>query len=161
MNQYTSSVTSLLALVETLRSFNISFKEMDIDENIFEDINNRVDFYTIQNIWNIGVKKIQRDDLGLLVGSNVKLSNLGIVGYIILNSKDIEESISKICAFQNLITEGIEFKFEDRYIDISYLAQPIQEHQPIAAFVSALFSFFSTYCNENIKIQQIKFKSKL
>ena len=78
-------------------------KEAGLPEERLAHPTNRVSVEDTMNVWNAIVNQTGSHDIGLISGSRMQLSSLGMLGYLAMNSETISEAINKICSYQRLI----------------------------------------------------------
>lgn len=95
-------------------------KEAGISEELLSNPTNRVTVEETMKVWEAIVNQTGSQDVGLVSGSRMRLTSLGILGYLIMNSSNLGKAFEKICvhqrlvnsiAFLNMFSEGSTIKF--------------------------------------------------
>lgn len=155
----TSSMQSVMALIHYLQSNSMSAEEIaaaaGCSVGMFSDMEARLSFWQIQNIWYFAKEKLDDASIGLHVGKKVTLKNLGVVGYIIVNAPSVLDSLRRLCAYNALISEGVQLRIvetENLFGVECYLfsANALVLREPVDAFFSAIISFLHEHVSTTI-----------
>lgn len=78
-----------------------------IDSSIFSDLNAKVSLQQMKDVWRIIVDETKLETLGLECGIRGNPSSLGILGYAIMNARNIREGMERFCQYQRLVASVI------------------------------------------------------
>ena len=74
------------------------------------DPDNRVPVSAIRDLWRSMVAHVPDPALGLKIGRSVKIRELGLVGYSMLNSSTLEDALRRAARYLHVVTEALESK---------------------------------------------------
>ncbi len=123
---------------------------------------NRISVNKAMLLWDSIQKRTGSEDIGLLSGVNIKLQSLGVLGYVMMNSKSIIEAFRKFgnhqrlvasIAFQNIHEEGSEVRLS---IDLLDKWQPGFRYT-LDFMVMGVFSFIKYGTGTEILPEEIGF----
>ncbi|MCD4757211.1 MAG: AraC family transcriptional regulator [Arcobacteraceae bacterium] len=113
-----SSVTFHYVLKALEMKTNISVDEMakyvDLDIEDLEQ-NESVKSYKLSAIFRYCMEKTNNPNLAFDIGQSIPYQSLGILGYLLMNAKDLKEMIEKFSIYQKLVSRHLKFNFfEDK-----------------------------------------------
>ncbi|RXJ81731.1 AraC family transcriptional regulator [Arcobacter sp. F2176] len=108
----------------TLISIDEMLNQVNLSKNVLlkEDI--KIDSSKLSDIFNYCMKKSGDYTLSLKIGSSITYHSLGILGYLLLNAKNLKEVIEKFDYYQKIISGFIKFhliKDEQYYKMLIYI----------------------------------------
>lgn len=93
-------------------SINEMLKEVCLDENTLKR-NKEIKSYKLSAIFRYCMEKTNNQNLSLDLGASISYQSLGILGYLLLNTKNLKEMIEKFNTYQKLISNHLKFNFFD------------------------------------------------
>ncbi|MGB5917956.1 AraC family transcriptional regulator ligand-binding domain-containing protein [Arcobacter sp.] len=93
---------SLITIDEMLEQVDLS-KEILLKENV------QIESSKLSDIFNYCIKKSGDNTLSLKIGSSITYHSLGILGYLLLNAKNLKDVIEKFDNYQKLISGFMKF----------------------------------------------------
>lgn len=84
-----------------------------IDENILQEDSGNIDSEKLSNIFRYCMDKTKNPYLSLDIGQSIPYQSLGLLGYLLLNTKNLKQMIEKFNYYQKLIGGHLKFHFED------------------------------------------------
>jgi len=72
------------------------------------DPDNRVPVSATRDLWRTIVARVPDPALGLKIGRSIKIRELGLVGYSMLNSSTLGDALHRIARYLHIITEALE-----------------------------------------------------
>jgi AraC-like DNA-binding protein len=92
----------------------ISMKEMleeiNLDLATLEQ-KKKIKSYKLAAIFRYCMEKTDNPNLALELGQSISYQSLGILGYLLLNAKDLKEMIEKFSTYQKLVSNFLKFSF--------------------------------------------------
>jgi AraC-like DNA-binding protein len=123
-----SSITFHYVLKALEKNSFISIDEMlnqvDLSKNVLLKEDSQIDTSKLSDIFNYCMKKSGDYTLSLKIGNSITYHSLGILGYLLLNVKNLKEVIEKFDYYQKLISGFIKFhlsKDEQYYKMVIYI----------------------------------------
>lgn len=109
-----SSVTFHYVLKALEIKTDISIKEMikEVDLSL-EDLEEKesIKSYKLSAVFRYCMEKTENPNLALELGQSIPYQSLGILGYLLLNAKDLKQMIEKFNSYQKLISGHLKFNF--------------------------------------------------
>lgn len=87
--------------------------KVDIDKDILNEQNGKIDSDKLTGIFRYCMKETNNPTLSLDLGQSISYHSLGILGYLLLNTKNLKEMIEKFNIYQKLISGHLKFNFND------------------------------------------------
>lgn len=159
-------IGSTLTLPEVLGNLGANpdelFTEAGIDLKLFDDPNNRISFKERGHLIAHCVARTGCQHLGLLVGQNVGLHSLGLVGLLVKYSTDVGTALRSLARFFHLHVHGAVVNLETRgeFASLSYeIYQPDTKaiDQVGDGAVASAYNILSELCGPLWKPSEIKF----
>ena len=99
-------ISAIWRFPETLREFGVDVEEV-LDEagmspEIFADRDNPVSYSALALLFELCEQRMNRDDLGLLIGHRTRLADLGLAGQLALCGETVEEALNRFIEHYNL-----------------------------------------------------------
>ena len=111
-----SSITFHYVLQTLQMKTKISIDEMlaqvDLDIDTLKT-QKEIKSYKLSAIFRYCMEKTNNPNLSLELGGAISYQSLGILGYLLLNTKDLKEMIEKFNTYQKLISDHLKFNFFD------------------------------------------------
>jgi len=156
-----SSMQSVMALVTYMINNGIELQEIadaaSCDLAVFSDMDQRLAYTQIQQIWHLAIKRFIDYELGFKVASNITLNNLGVVGYIILSAPTLKDSLERLCHYHSIISEGVSLNIvqKDNMLGVECKLcdeKPIVLREVVDTFFSTIIQIFKHYAGEYIAL---------
>ncbi|MDQ0872865.1 hypothetical protein QFZ77_001524 [Paenibacillus sp. V4I3] len=100
------------------------FKRLHIDESILHDTEARLSEEDFERITELAAAITSDDMFGLHQGQNIELSDLGILGYVMLHSKTIGQGLAAFQKYNMIVCDGYNINWQieenDVIIGLSY-----------------------------------------
>ena len=77
-------------------------EEAGLAPGIFEDRDNLVSYSALVRLFEVCAQRLNRDDLGLLIGQRTRLADLGLAGQLALCGETVEEALRRFIEHYNL-----------------------------------------------------------
>ncbi len=155
-----STVTFQYVLQSLQKNTSISVDEMldfvNIPKEEILDEHNQIESSKLSDIFKYCMKRTQDYTLSLKIGSSITYHSLGILGYLMLNTKNLKEMIEKFNYYQKLISGFIKFHLskDEKYYKLSIF---INENPmiPVPSFhaevhLSAILSILSQILDKKL-----------
>ena len=99
-------ISAIWKFPETLRELGLDLEEV-LDEagmppEIFADRDNLVSYSALARLFEICEQRLNRDDLGLLIGHRTRLADLGLAGQQALCGESVDEALNRFIEHYNL-----------------------------------------------------------
>ena len=142
-SQLEVSVGLTRAILEALRILNVAdpdalLLEAGIDRQLLDKPENRIPFEQQQALWALAVEHSDNPTFGLLFARCIQPASFGVVGYMLMNCRTIEECLQATVKYQFLAGQGGEFSLEHsgertalRYTPVNP-AHPVTAHRVVA-----------------------------
>jgi AraC-like DNA-binding protein len=99
-------ISAIWRFPETLRELGVDVDEVLAEAcmppEIFADRDNQVSYSALARLFAICAQRLNRDDLGLLIGHRTRLADLGLAGQLALCGETVEEALSRFIEHYNL-----------------------------------------------------------
>jgi len=99
-------ISAIWGFPETLRELGVDveamLEEAGMTPEIFEDRDNLVSYSALARLFEICAQRLNRDDLGLLIGQRTRLTDLGVAGELALCGETVEEGLRRFIEHYNL-----------------------------------------------------------
>jgi AraC-like DNA-binding protein len=99
-------ISAIWRFPETLRELGVDVEEVleeaGVAPEIFEDRDNPVSYSAMARFFEVCDRRLNRDDLGLLIGQRTRLADLGLAGQLALCGETVEEGLSRFVEHYNL-----------------------------------------------------------
>lgn len=82
-------------------------KEAKMNPEIFANPKARVSVAQTMDVWNAIANQTGSHDMGLESGLKIRLSSLGVLGYVMMNSSSLATAYEKLCTYQRLVSSII------------------------------------------------------
>ena len=105
-------------------------KEAGLTEEAVANPTNRVSVTATMSVWEAIVNQTGSHDIGLLSGSRLRLSSLGMLGYLAMNSETIEKALQKLCTYQRLVASIAFFSVQQSVATTRYVLELQEAWQP-------------------------------
>ncbi len=154
-----SSVTFQYVLKALEMKTNIPIEEMlnkqEIDLKDFNK-NNKIKSYKLSAIFRYCIEKTNNPNLALELGQSIPYQSLGLLGYLLLNVKDLKEMIEKFNTYQKLVSNHLKFNFsqnENYYKFAIYINE--NKYIPVPGFhaevhLSAILSILTQILGQRV-----------
>jgi AraC-like DNA-binding protein len=136
-------------------------QEAGIDPCLLEKPENRVPFDQQQTLWRLAVERSDSPAFGLHFARSMQPTSVGLLGYMAMNCRTIDESFEAIVKYQFLAGQGGEFSLQ-RDGGMAYLAYtPINPEHPVTAqrvlaMLAATVSFGRWLVGEALRPQRVE-----
>ena len=87
-------------------------KEIDLDKKDLRK-NEKIKSYKLSTIFRYCMKKTENPSLAIHLGQSIPYQSLGLLGYLLLNVKNLKEMIEKFNTYQKLISDHLKFNFSE------------------------------------------------
>jgi len=87
-------------------------QEVELEQDIFEK-SKEIKSYKLSAIFRYCMEKTNNPTLALDLGTTIPYQSLGILGYLLLNTKNLKEMIEKFNSYQKLVSNHLKFNFFD------------------------------------------------
>ncbi|MEQ9310657.1 MAG: AraC family transcriptional regulator [Balneolaceae bacterium] len=137
-------------------------EEAGISEELLSNPTNRVTVEETMKVWQAIVNQTGSQDVGLISGSRMRLSSIGVLGYLMMNSTNLGKAFEKLCvhqrlvnsiAFLNMSSEGSIIKFS---LDMQEEWSPYFRYT-IDFMISAAASIFNDNTHKAVKPIKVGF----
>ncbi|MGK0289845.1 MAG: AraC-like DNA-binding protein [bacterium] len=110
----TSSANWVYVIVHALENLGLDGRKLCKKAQInYEKLKNselRIPQDYVSLLWKYAVEETQLESIGILVGKNIKLDALDIVGYSLMSSQTLRDSFERLARFQQIISEGVNIR---------------------------------------------------
>lgn len=137
-SQLEVSVGLTRAILEALRILNVAdpdalLREVGIDRQLLDKPENRIPFEQQQALWALAVEHSNNPAFGLHFARCIQPASLGVVGYMLMNCRTIEECLQATVKYQFLAGQGGEFSLEHSGRRTALLYTPVNPEHPVTA----------------------------
>jgi len=116
-----------ISIAEMLNEINISIEELHQKESMKS--------YKLSAVFRYCMTTTKNPNLALEIGESIPYQSLGILGYLLLNARDLKQMIEKFNSYQKLVSKHLKFNF---YEDESFYKFTIyineNKHIPIPSY---------------------------
>jgi len=152
--------------IQNQLDINILHKACDYNFDEINESETRIPFRTFLNSLRIIKQNINiNDSFPVELSKNIKLTDLGEFGFILLSAPTLEEGLNFIVENFKCITQTIEFELLEKNKDLLYLNIKCQHHykELTSEFLEYLYInvklYLSSFCNSPIPINKIRIKN--
>ncbi|MEJ0033001.1 MAG: AraC family transcriptional regulator ligand-binding domain-containing protein [Bacteroidota bacterium] len=85
----------------------------------------RADFETSCRAWELAVKMTGDRQLGLHIGQSTNPSIMGLVGYLMQNSKTLLDAFRQVCEYGRIATNMFEYKIIEKKDEVILQYTPV------------------------------------
>ena len=154
-----SSVTFQYVLkaleMKTKISIEDMLKEVEVDINDFKK-SKEIKSYKLSAIFRYCMEVTNNPNLAIELGQSIPYQSLGLLGYLLLNVKDLKEMIEKFNTYQKLVSNHLKFNFsedENYYKFAIYINE--NRYIPVPSFhaevhLSAILSILTQILGERV-----------
>ncbi|NRF93484.1 AraC family transcriptional regulator [Paenibacillus frigoriresistens] len=142
------------------------FKKVNIDESILQDPEARLSEEDFERITEAAAAITSDDMFGLHQGQNIEVSDLGILGYVMLHSKTIAQGLAAFQKYNVIVCNGYNINWQieenDVIIGLSYnhpYKQP--SRHCIEDMASSLYHLMIRLSCRNISLKEVHFTHAL
>lgn len=137
-SQLEVSVGLTQAILETLRTQGVAAPEAllsaaGIDRQLLQKPENRIPLEQQQALWQLAVSHSKTSTFGLHFARCIQPTSFGLLGYMAMNCRDIDECLDAVVKYQFLAGQGGEFSLErgDELTTLYYT--PVNPEHPATA----------------------------
>jgi AraC-like DNA-binding protein len=132
-----------------------------LTEGQIQDPDSRIPVATTLRLWRQVANLIDDPDLGLEVGSSLRLREAGIVGYTMMHSETLLSALKRVVRFAKLFNQRADLTLEqlgDRW-RLQALQDPLMPNfrQPIDEGIAGLMALFAEVVGRNVVAAEIHF----
>ena len=101
----------ILNVLETKYRLNTQtlLQELDIDPSLFLEANTYVPSNKVKALFHHAARQCHDPHLALNLGAAASAQSLGLLGYMLANSRNIREMLERLCRFSELIGKNLRF----------------------------------------------------
>lgn len=137
-NQLEVSVGLTRAILDALRTVNVDAPETllqatGIDPDQLDKPENRIPLKQQQALWQLAVECSQTGDFGLHFARCIQPTSFGLLGYMAMNCRTIDESLEAVVKYQFLAGQGGEFTLEREGKQVKLCYTPVNPGHPATA----------------------------
>ena len=88
-------------------------KKVSLEKDILHDHDSKIDTQKLTNIFRYCMEETHNKYLALELGQSIPFQSLGILGYLLVNTKTLQEMIEKFAYYQKLISGHLKFNFTE------------------------------------------------
>ncbi|ARS36374.1 AraC family transcriptional regulator [Pontibacter actiniarum] len=136
-------------------------RQVGLDQRLVQDVNARIPVEMAQDLWRAAVAATQDPDLALHVAEAINPTSMGTIAYVMMNAATLQESLLKLCKYQDIICGAIrtslEVQGEQALVKLE-VASPALQH-PRHALDSELVIYKNAF--PALVGQEIKYKKVL
>jgi AraC-like DNA-binding protein len=146
-----ASVSAIITILRNAQALGLDVEELKrsvgLPADALDDPDTRVDSEIGFRLMN-EAERVSKDSLfGLHHGSQFQASDMGLVGYLVLNAPTIWMALDSFCKYQNIYGEGLQLETSNRLgkVEVSFTVH--HELESVAgdcAFISHMAGFIST-----------------
>ncbi len=81
------------------------------DERL-RDPDSRIPVTTVQELWGAVIAKTDDEHLGLHVGQYPRMRQMGLVGYVLCHSHDLQQALANLSRYSRIVSETVQFRLE-------------------------------------------------
>lgn len=162
----TLTITKIIPVSNALKKNGIDINEILTSLNINPDImsspDNRISAVQLHKILNKAVLATGNESFGLSAGEIFNgLSN--ILGFVLINCRNIDEAIEKYCSYQKIYDETchLEFNVYDdlALLKIKFINEVFDLDRQMADFrIAGILKYFKVLSGKNIKLKEAHFR---
>ena len=133
-----------------------------ISEELLTNPTNRVSVEDTMKVWEAIVDQTGSHDVGLISGSRMRLTSLGVLGYLIMNSSSLGKAFEKLCVHQRLVN-SIAFLTMHTEVSTVNFSLEMQEdwtsyfRYTVDFMISATASIFSNSTHQKVMPIEVGF----
>lgn len=148
-----------------LRRFGVNpeeiFAEVGIAADLLDDPDNRISFRERAHLLRTCVERTGCEHLGLLIGQQSSLSSLGIVGYLVLNSPDVESALNSLVSYFRLHSEGslimLEVKESFAFLGYSIYQEQVEAGEQLTDAAAIMLNVLQQLCGTDWSPSEVTF----
>ena len=155
-----STITFQYVLKALQMHTKISFDEMlskvSVKKDTLDDHEAKIDTNELTNIFRYCMEKTNNKYLALELGQSIPYQSLGILGYLLVNTKTLKEMIEKFNYYQKLISGHLKFNFSEDLVSYKFTIY-INENKyiPVPSFhaevhLTAILNILSQILGERV-----------
>jgi AraC-like DNA-binding protein len=138
-------------------------EEVSLDKSILHNHDSKIDTQKLTNIFRYCMEKTNNKYLALELGQSIPYQSLGILGYLLVNTKTLKEMIEKFSYYQKLISGHLKFNFtedEEYYKFTIYINE--NRYIPVPSFhaevhLTAILNILSQILGEKVVPKKTNF----
>lgn len=100
-------------------------RKLKIDVKDLDDSEKRADFETSCRAWELAVKMTGDRQLGLHIGQSTNPSIMGMVGYLMQNSKTLLDAFRQVCVYGRIATNMFEYRIIEKKEEVVLQYTPV------------------------------------
>lgn len=137
-------------------------KEAAIPEELLANPTNRVTVEQTMKVWEAIVNQTGSHDIGLVSGSRIRLTSIGVLGYLMMNSDNIGKAFEKLCVHQRLVVSIAFLVVHSQGPSVKYVLEMQEDWSPyfrytIDFMIAATASIFADNTHSKISPQEVGF----
>ena len=161
------SVGLTQAILETLRTLRVADVEgllqaAGINPQALDKPENRIPFEQQQALWALAAERCSTGNFGLHFARCIQPTSFGLVGYMVMNCRTIDECLDAIVKYQFLAGQGGEFSLEKEGKLSALCYTPVNPGHPVTshrvvALMAANVSFGRWLVGQGFRPQRVEF----
>lgn len=165
-SQQTVRVGPIMAIPSILSGLGLDpakvLAEAGLAPNLLDDPDNRICHAARNRLISLCVARTGCDHFGLLIGEQVGLSNLGLIGYLASTSHDVETALNSIGEYLHLHVYGATAKLrvEGEWAVMSYAfhqGEGLVAKQICDGAIAAISNMIGALCGADWRAAQVRF----
>ena len=131
-----------------------------LTEAMLDDPDSRVPTVCMRRLWGAVMKTDGDPTLGLRVGSTIRAAQMGLVGYTMYYSRNLDEALSHLCRYSRILTEAVRYEWlsDEKHKTLVGHADPalVALRHPIEAGLSAIVAIAREVVGTHIRPAEIR-----
>jgi AraC-like DNA-binding protein len=129
----TNRAQRIISQLELAESLGLDRRQLldsvGLEESDIADPDNRVPILKAVRLLQIMANQTEDEDIGLKLGQRIEVRNVGVVGYAMAHSNDLESAAQRLIRFQKILNQRAEARFTrdgDRW-RLIFMSEPLIE----------------------------------
>jgi len=161
-------VAFLYSVIKSLKDFKFEPNELvgklDIDRSKLYDVDYTIPISELDTALRLSAQITNREDIGLYQGAQVDIQQMGVLAYIMLNSKDFETAFNNYKQYNLMICSGISYDIhlQDHDLKINFtpaLAERSKNRILMDCLLSSFIRLTEQLTGTNLHIKAVCYSS--
>lgn len=127
-----------------------------------QDVHARVTIAQMVALWRAAVSAAGDPDLALHVGEAVNPTSAGIIAYVMMNAPTLQESLRKLCKYQDIVCEGIRtslvLRQGEAHVQLEVVSPALEEPRYAIDSEMAIYkNAFTALIGQELPFRQVLF----
>lgn len=131
-----------------------------LTDAMLDDPDSRVPTLCMRKLWSAVIEVDDDPTLGLRVGSTIRAAQMGLVGYTMYYSRNLDEALSRLCRYSRILTESVRYRWQQDAENKTLVchADPalIALRHPIEAGLAAIVSIARDVVGTHIRPVEVR-----